>query len=75
MIKSLLLTILLIPLIFIILYTIVRVIRYFYKFPMPQFLANAIDNPFRRKIQPPDETTIRQGIKEGMNVLEIGPEV
>lgn len=73
MIKPLLLAILLIPLIFIILHTIIRVIRYFYKFPMPQFLANAIDNPLRRKIQPPDETAIRQGIKEGMNVLEIGP--
>lgn len=73
MIKPQLLTILLIPIFFIILHTIVRVIRYFYKFPMPQLLANAIDNPFRRKIQPPDETAIRHGIKEGMNVLEIGP--
>ncbi len=74
MISSLLLAILLIPIIFIILHTIIRVIRYFYKFPMPQFLANAIDNPLRRKIQPPDETAIRHGIKEGMNVLEIGSE-
>ncbi|GAG62852.1 unnamed protein product [marine sediment metagenome] len=40
---------------------------------MLQFLANAIDNPLRRKIQPPDKTAIRHGIKEGMNVLEIGP--
>jgi len=73
MIKPLLLSILLIPLIFIFLHTIIRVIRYFYKFPIPQFLANAIDNPLRRKIQPPGETAIRHGIKEGMNVLEIGP--
>jgi len=40
---------------------------------MPQWMANAIDNPFRRKIQPPDETAIRHGIKPGMSVLEVGP--
>ena len=40
---------------------------------MPQFLANAIDNPFRRRIQPPDRTPLRHGIEPGMTVLEVGP--
>ena len=57
----------------IVLHTLIRIIRYFYKFPMPQFLANVIDNPLRRKIQPPDETAIRHGIKPDMTVLEVGP--
>ena len=57
----------------VILLTIVRLIRYFYKFPMPQFLANLIDNPLRRRIQPPGEMPIRHGIAPGMTVLEVGP--
>ena len=56
------------------LHTLIRVIRHVYKFPIPQFLTNLIDNPFRRKyIQPPDETTVRHGIVPGMKVLEVGP--
>ncbi len=61
------------PLSAILLHTIVRIIRYFYKFPMPQFLANLIDNPLRRKIQPPDEMPIRHSIEPGMTVLDVGP--
>lgn len=57
----------------IVLHTIVRLIRYFYKFPMPEFLANFIDNPLRRKFQPPSEMPIRHGIEPGMTVLEVGP--
>jgi len=45
----------------------------FYKFPMPEFLAGLIDNPIRRKIQPPDATAVRHGIEPGMTVLEVGP--
>lgn len=63
----------LIPVLFILIHTLIRVIRHFHKFPMPEFLANLIDNPFRRKIQPPYETAVRHGIREGMRVLEIGP--
>ncbi len=55
------------------LHTLVRVIRRFYKFPMPQFMANLIDNPLRRKIQPPSEMPLRHGIAPGMTVLEVGP--
>lgn len=65
--------ILLFFLLFIILHTIVRFVRHFYKFPIPQFFADIIDNPLRRKIQPPRGTVLHMGIKSGMNVLEVGP--
>jgi ubiquinone/menaquinone biosynthesis C-methylase UbiE len=61
------------PLLLLGLHTVVRIVRYFHKFPMPEFAANIIDNPFRRRIQPPDETPIRHGIEPGMTVLEVGP--
>jgi ubiquinone/menaquinone biosynthesis C-methylase UbiE len=61
------------PILVTVLHTIIRIVRHFYKFPMPQFMANLIDNPFRRKIQPPDETPTRHGIEPGMTVLEVGP--
>lgn len=54
-------------------HTLVRVVRYFYKFPIPHQFANLIDNPWRRKIQPPGVMPIRHGIEPGMNVLEVGP--
>jgi ubiquinone/menaquinone biosynthesis C-methylase UbiE len=40
---------------------------------MPEFLAGVIDNPLRRKIQPPSEMPLRHGIEPGMSVLEVGP--
>jgi ubiquinone/menaquinone biosynthesis C-methylase UbiE len=52
---------------------VARIVRHFYKFPMPQFMANVIDNPLRRRLQPPDETAARHGIEPGMSVLDIGP--
>jgi ubiquinone/menaquinone biosynthesis C-methylase UbiE len=61
------------PVLVIVLHTIIRIVRHFYKFPMPQFMANLIDNPFRHKIQPPDATPARHGIEPGMTVLEVGP--
>jgi len=73
MIKTILMILIFLPLIIILLHTLIRIIRFFYKFPMPQFLANIIDNPLRRKIQPPKETGIRHGIKSEMSVLEVGP--
>ena len=54
-------------------HTIVRIVRHFYKFPMPECFANIIDNPLRRKIQPPSEMPIRHEIEPGMTVLEVGP--
>ncbi len=56
-----------------ILHTIVRIVRHFYKFPIPEFMADFIDNPLRRRFQPPAETPIRHGIQAGMTVLEVGP--
>jgi SAM-dependent methyltransferase len=61
------------PLLLVAWHTLVRVVRHFYKFPMPQFLANLIDNPLRRRIQPPGEMAVRHGLRPGMTVLEIGP--
>lgn len=55
------------------LHTTIRIIRHFHKFPMPEFLANLIDNPLRRRLQPPGEMPIRHGIEPGMTVLEVGP--
>jgi ubiquinone/menaquinone biosynthesis C-methylase UbiE len=61
------------PLLAVILHTVLRIARYFHKFAMPQFMADAVDNPLRRRLQPPDETPARHGIQPGMRVLEIGP--
>ena len=36
-------------------------------------MAGAIDNPLRRRMQPPDEMPLRHGIEPGMRVLEVGP--
>ncbi len=73
MLRKLIYILLGLPLIVLLLHTTLRVIRYFYKFPMPQFLANLIDNPLRRKIQPPHDMPFRHGIAPGMTVLEVGP--
>jgi ubiquinone/menaquinone biosynthesis C-methylase UbiE len=62
-----------IPVTFVVLHTIVRIVRHFYKFPIPQWMANLIDHPLRRKFQPPYETALRHGIEPGMTVLEVGP--
>ena len=51
----------------------IGLVRRRFKFPMPHFMADVIDNPLRRKIIPPDKTAIRHGIQPGMMVLEIGP--
>jgi ubiquinone/menaquinone biosynthesis C-methylase UbiE len=62
-----------IPVVLILLHTIVRIVRHFYKFPMPVFMADLIDHPLRRKFQPPYETAVRHGLEPGMTVLEVGP--
>ena len=73
MLRQVLYILLAIPLTFVTLHTLIRIIRHFHKFPIPEFLAGAIDNPFRRRIQPPDEMPLRHGIAPGMRVLEVGP--
>lgn len=52
---------------------IIRLVRHYYKFPIPAFMVNLIDNPLRRRIQPPTKMPLRHGIDPGMTVLEIGP--
>jgi ubiquinone/menaquinone biosynthesis C-methylase UbiE len=71
--RRLLAILLAIPVGLIVLHTIIRIVRHFYKFPIPQFLAGIIDNPLRRRIQPPEEVPVRHGIEPGMQVLEVGP--
>jgi ubiquinone/menaquinone biosynthesis C-methylase UbiE len=58
---------------FLVLHTILRIVRHIYKFPIPEFAADLIDNPLRRRTQPPDEMPVRHGVLPGMNVLEVGP--
>lgn len=52
---------------------VVRIFRQLYKFPIPEFMAPVIDNPLRRRIQPPDGLAARHGLEPGMRVLEVGP--
>ncbi len=73
MLRKVLCVLLGIPLLFVVWHTLVRIIRHYYKFPIPEFLAGAIDNPLRRKLQPPDEMPLRHQIAPGMRVLEVGP--
>jgi ubiquinone/menaquinone biosynthesis C-methylase UbiE len=61
------------PLVLLVLHTIVRIVRHFYKFPIPEFMADLIDHPLRRKFQPPYETAVRHSLEPGMTVLEVGP--
>ncbi len=62
-----------IPLVFIAFQIVLRIVRRVYKFPMPEFMAPLIDNPLRRRVQPPDEMARRHGLEPGMKVLEVGP--
>ncbi|NLE75537.1 MAG: methyltransferase domain-containing protein [Chloroflexi bacterium] len=57
----------------VVLSTVVRIVRHFHKFPLPEPLANLIDNPLRRRWQPPSEMPLRHDIEPGMTVLEVGP--
>jgi hypothetical protein len=61
-----------IPILFVVLHTMVRIVRHYRKFPMPEFMADLIDNPLRRRFQPPYKMAVRHGLKPGMKVLEIG---
>lgn len=54
-------------------FVIVRIVRRFYQFPVPPFVTHFIDNPIRRKIQPPAKIIGWMNISPGMDLLEIGP--
>ena len=53
--------------------TVIRIVRRFYQFPIPAFITPFIDNPFRRRIQPPEKIVEWMDVKPGMILLEIGP--
>jgi len=54
--------------------TLGRLVRRRWRFPIPAFMTQLIDNPLRRRfIQPPAEFADRLGLELGMSVLEIGP--
>jgi len=52
---------------------VIRIMRRFFPFPIPAFIARLIDNPIRRRIQRPAKVVDWMGVREGMSVLEIGP--
>ena len=58
---------------FIFVETILRAVRRFIHFPIPPLAARFIDNPIRRRIQPPAQVVDWIGMEDGMQVLEIGP--
>ncbi|MBN1937000.1 MAG: class I SAM-dependent methyltransferase [Anaerolineae bacterium] len=72
-VKKLIIFVLGLPLLLLAYHTLARIIRHFYKFPIPEFLTPLIDNPWRRRIQPPDQMPIRHGLQPRMTVLEVGP--
>ena len=59
---------------FFIVFVMLRIVRRFYKFPIPGFMTRLIDNPIRRKlIQKPKKVALRMQLKPGMIIVEIGP--
>ena len=73
MLRQLLCVFLAVPATLVVIHTIVRMIRHFRKLPIPRVLVDLIDNPLRRRFQPPYETALRHGLEPGMTVLEVGP--
>ena len=55
-------------------FVVLRIVRRYYKFPIPAFMTRLIDNPIRRKfIQKPKTVAKRMNLEPGMIVVEIGP--
>lgn len=52
---------------------VLRIVRKFYQFPIPPYVARLIDNPIRSHIQPPDKIAEWMSVGESMSILEIGP--
>ncbi|MHA2360123.1 MAG: class I SAM-dependent methyltransferase, partial [Candidatus Thorarchaeota archaeon] len=51
----------------------VRFIRYFWKFPMPARMGNAIAaGPYRSRVQPPSMIIEALDIRSGMEIVELG---
>lgn len=58
---------------FIFVEVVIRIIRRYIHFPIPPFIARFINNPIRRRIQPPAKVVDWIGLQGNMHVLEIGP--
>ena len=52
---------------------LLKLVRRFWKFPIPAILTGLIDNPIRRKIQPPKTLADRMQLQPDMFILEVGP--
>lgn len=52
---------------------VMKLIRRYWKFPIPAILAGLIDNPIRRRMQPPSTLADRLLPQPDMSVLEVGP--
>lgn len=52
---------------------LLKLTRRYRKFPIPAILTGLIDNPVRRKIQPPKTLADRMHLEPDMVVLEVGP--
>jgi ubiquinone/menaquinone biosynthesis C-methylase UbiE len=52
---------------------ILRLVRRYVHFPAPAFMVFLLNNPLRRRFQPPEKVVDWAGIKGGMQVLELGP--
>lgn len=52
---------------------VLRLVRRYWHFPIPHAFERFIDNPLRRRIQPPREVIDWVGLPEGAQALEIGP--
>jgi ubiquinone/menaquinone biosynthesis C-methylase UbiE len=50
-----------------------RIFKHFVHYPVPAFATPLLDNPIRRVFQPPEKMLDRIDIREGMQVLEVGP--
>ncbi len=58
---------------FIVVHTVIRLVRHFMHFPSPPFVPYLINNPIRRKLWPPGRVIDHMDIHEGMTILEVGP--
>lgn len=52
--------------------TVAKIVRKLVHFPAPPFIGRILDSNYRRWQQPPDKVIQRSGIKQGMQVLEVG---
>ncbi len=64
---------LVVPAWLLVVHPITKLVRRSTSLPDPTFIISFINNPIRRKIQPPHGVIDHMNIQEGMKVLELGP--